>query len=138
MSSIQKVQDFMEVVKSRRSVKLYDSSVTISREEMSQMLEEASLAPSSVNLQPWRFVVIESPEAKAKLLPLASSNSKQVETSSAVVAVFGDLNFPEYMDEIFSDTVASGYMPQEVKEQFMAAYLPLLQSLSLEQNAIPY
>lgn len=134
MSSIQKVQDLMEVVKSRRSVKLYDSSVTISREEMSQMLEEASLAPSSVNLQPWRFVVIESPEAKAKLLPLASSNSKQVETSSAVVAVFGDLNFPEYMDEIFSDTVASGYMPQEVKEQFMAAYLPLLQSLSLEQK----
>lgn len=45
MSSIQKVQDFMEVVKSRRSVKLYDSSFKISREEMTQMLEEASLAP---------------------------------------------------------------------------------------------
>lgn len=37
---------------------------------MIQILEEATRAPSSVNLQPWRFVVIESDEANDKLRPL--------------------------------------------------------------------
>ncbi|OWA35447.1 nitroreductase family protein [Saccharibacillus sp. O16] len=134
MSSVQQVQDFLEVIKSRRSVRYYDPSVKISREEMTQMLEEATLAPSSVNMQPWRFVVIESPEAKAKLLPLAKFNGHQVETSSAVVAVFGDLNFTEFADEIFSKAVELGYMPQDIKEQQLASYLPLLNGMPVEMK----
>ena len=31
----------------------------ISHEEMLEMIQETTTAPSSVNLQPWRFVVIE-------------------------------------------------------------------------------
>ncbi|WP_172253317.1 nitroreductase family protein [Saccharibacillus deserti] len=134
MSSVEKVQDFLEVLKSRRSVRYYDSSVKISREEMTQMLEEATLAPSSVNMQPWRFVVIESPEAKAQLLPLAKFNGNQVETSSAVVAVFGDLNFTDYAEEIFGKAVALGYMPEDVKNQQLAAYLPLFDAMPLEMK----
>ena len=134
MSSVQKVQDFMEVIKSRRSVRYYDSSVKISREEMTEMLEEATLAPSSVNMQPWRFVVIESPEAKAKLLPLAKFNGNQVQTSSAVVAVFGDLRFTDYAHEIFDKAVELGYMPRDVKEQQLAAYLPLFDAMPVEMK----
>ncbi|GGO00866.1 nitroreductase family protein [Saccharibacillus kuerlensis] len=132
MSSVQKVQDFLEVVKSRRSVRYYDSSVKISREEMTQMLEESVLAPSSVNTQPWRFVVIESPEAKAKLLPLAKFNGNQVETSSAVIAVFGDLNFADYMEEIFGKAVELGHMPQDVMEKQLASYSSYFESLPVE------
>ncbi|NGZ77298.1 nitroreductase family protein [Saccharibacillus alkalitolerans] len=134
MSSVQKVQDFMEVIKSRRSVRYYDPSVKISREEMTQMLEESVLAPSSVNMQPWRFVVIESEEAKAKLLPLAKFNGHQVETSSAVVAVFGDLKFTDFAEEIFGKAVELGYMPQDVKEQQLAAYLPLFDAMPVEMK----
>lgn len=134
MSSVQQIQDFLEVIKSRRSVRYYDPSVKISREEMTQMLEEATLAPSSVNMQPWRFVVIESEEAKAKLLPLAKFNGHQVETSSAVLAVFGDLNFTEFADEIFSKAVELGYMPKDVKDQQLASYLPLLNGMPTEMK----
>ncbi len=134
MSSVQQSQDFLEVIKSRRSVRYYDSSVKISREEMTQMLEEATLAPSSVNMQPWRFVVIESPEAKAKLLPLAKFNGNQVETSSAVLAVFGDLKFTDFADEIFGKAVELGYMPQDVKEKQLAAYLPLFDAMPIEMK----
>jgi len=57
--------DFMEIVKGRRSIRNYDTDVKISKEEMTQILEEATLAPSSVNMQPWRFLVIDSEEGKA-------------------------------------------------------------------------
>ncbi len=31
----------------------------LNEEEMTEILTEATLAPSSVNMQPWRFLVIE-------------------------------------------------------------------------------
>lgn len=108
--------DFTEIITGRRSIKNYDTSVKISHEEMTEILTEATLAPSSINLQPWRFVVIESPEAKAILAPLARYNQTQVDTSSAVIAVFGDLNNFDKAEEIFSKAVELGYMPLDVKE----------------------
>ena len=89
-------KDFMEIVKGRRSIRVYDENVKISKEEMTQILEEATTAPSSLNLQPWRFVVIDSAEGKETLLPLASFNRRQVETSSAVIALFADYQMADY------------------------------------------
>ncbi|WP_375782027.1 nitroreductase family protein [Paenibacillus baekrokdamisoli] len=109
--------DFKEIINGRRSIKSYDTSVKISREEMTEILEKAMRAPSSINMQPWRFLVIDSPEGKAKLAPLARFNQQQVETSSAVIAIFGDLNNFENAEEIYSKSVELGYMPLEVKEQ---------------------
>jgi nitroreductase len=88
---------------------------------MTEILTETTLAPSSVNMQPWRFLVIESEEGKATLAPLARFNQQQVETSAAVIAVFGDLKNFEYGEQIYSEAVELGYMPQEVKEKQMAA-----------------
>lgn len=59
-----KTNDFMEIMKGRRSIRNYDPTVKISKEEMTEILEEATTAPSSVNAQPWRFLVIDSPEGK--------------------------------------------------------------------------
>ena len=59
---------FFDVIKERHSVRTYDETVKISREELTEMLEEAALAPSSSNLQPWRFLVIDSPELKGKAI----------------------------------------------------------------------
>lgn len=115
-SSTVKTNDFKEIAMGRRSVKVYDPSVKISREEMTEILTEATRAPSSINLQPWRFLVIDSPEGKATLAPLARFNQRQVETSSAVIAVFGDLNNFDNFEQIFGEAVELGYMPKDIKE----------------------
>ncbi|MCM2989217.1 nitroreductase family protein [Bacillus safensis] len=121
MATTLKTNDFMEIMKGRRSIRNYDPSVKISKEEMTEILEEATTAPSSVNAQPWRFMVIDSPEGKEKLAPLAKFNQTQVSTSSAVIAVFADMKSNEYLEEIYSKAVEHGYMPQEVKERQIAA-----------------
>lgn len=69
MKEFQQTNDFNEIVYGRRSIKTYDPSVKISREEMTEILKEASTAPSSINMQPWRFLVIDSEEGKQKLAP---------------------------------------------------------------------
>lgn len=114
--------DFMNIITGRRSIRKYDPSVKISKEEMTEILTEAALAPSSINMQPWRFLVIESPEGKAALAPLARFNQTQVETSAAVIAVFGDMNNFDYAEEIYGTAVERGLMPLEVKERQLASF----------------
>ncbi|MBT2291492.1 nitroreductase family protein [Paenibacillus albidus] len=111
-----KQNNFNEIVLERRSVKVYDPEVKISREELTEILAEASRAPSAINMQPWRFLVIDSAEGKEKLAPLASFNQTQALTSSAVIAVFYDANNIEYIDEIFGKAVELGYMPQDIMD----------------------
>ncbi|MGM7634281.1 nitroreductase family protein [Bacillus sp. Hm123] len=132
MITTQKTNDFTEIMTGRRSIRYYDPSVKISKEEMTEILTEATLAPSSFNMQPWRFLVIESEEGKAKMAPLAMFNQSQVETSSAVIALFGDLNNFENAEEIYGKTVELGYMPQEVKDSQMPQMTAYYNSVSKE------
>ncbi|OIK10991.1 nitroreductase family protein [Bacillus sp. MUM 13] len=134
MTNTTYINDFKEIITGRRSIRSYDPSVKISKEEMEEILTEATLAPSSVNMQPWRFLVIESEEAKATLAPLARFNQPQVETSSAMIAVFGDLNNFDYGEEIYSKAVEMGFMPQDVKENMMNSLTAHFSSLAPEAN----
>ncbi|MCG8398142.1 nitroreductase family protein [Bacillus atrophaeus] len=134
MGNTLQTNDFMEIMKGRRSIRSYDPSVKISKEEMTEILEEATTAPSSVNAQPWRFLVIDSPEGKEKLAPLASFNQTQVTTSSAVIAVFADMNNADYLEEIYSKAVELGYMPQEVKDRQIAALTAHFEKLPAQVN----
>lgn len=125
--------DFSSVVFGRKSVRVYDETVKISHEEMLEMIQETTTAPSSVNMQPWRFVVAESEKAKAKLKPLIRFNTRQNDTSSAMVMIFGDMNCYEYGEEIYDQAVAEGKMPAEVRDQQLAAILPYYQNFTREQ-----
>ncbi|WP_038485173.1 nitroreductase family protein [Shouchella lehensis] len=127
-------EHFLNVLESRKSIRIYDENVKISKEEMTELLGAAIKAPSSVNLQPWRFVVIESDEAKSTLAPLASFNQNQVKTSSAVIAVFADMNNLDYLEEIYGKAVELGLMPEEVKENQVPAIRGLLSGISNQQN----
>lgn len=128
-----KINDFQQIITGRRSIRNYDPSVKISREEMKEILTAASLAPSSVNLQPWRFVVIDTEEGKKTLAPLAKFNQRQVETSAAVIAVFADTNSLEYLEQIYDKAVEEGHMPAEVRNQQVPAIRGLLETMSPEQ-----
>lgn len=133
MQKHQKTNDFNEILNGRRSIKEYDSTVKISHEEMSEIITQASKAPSSINMQPWRFLVIDSEEGKAKLAPLSRFNKDKVLSSSAVIAVFADLNNFDYAEEIYGKAVELGYMPQEVKEFQLNAFKPIYEKMSDEQ-----
>ncbi|MCM3124476.1 MULTISPECIES: nitroreductase family protein [unclassified Mesobacillus] len=126
--------DFKEIITGRRSIRNYDPDVKISKEEMAQILEEATLAPSSVNLQPWRFVVIDSKEGKETLAPLAKFNQRQVETSAAMIAVFVDMNSEEYLETIYNTAVEKGFMPAEVRDQQVPAIAGLVETMTTEQK----
>lgn len=112
------LQDIYALMNERHSVRSYDPTVKISREEMTEMLELSATAPSSSNLQPWRFLVIDDADLKQKLLPIAN-NQQQVIEASAVIAVLGDLRSFEQAEAIYSKSVEGGFMTEEIKQGFV-------------------
>ena len=120
--------DFSDIVYNRRSIRKFDTSVKIPREEMLEILDKTVTAPSSVNMQPWRFVVVDSEEGKDKLKPFVSYNSVQNETSSAMVLIFADLKSQERAEEIYGKAVTQGKMPEEVKEKQLSSIVPMYEN----------
>ena len=120
--------DFSDIVYNRRSIRNFDPSVKIPREELLEILDKTVTAPSSVNMQPWRFVVVESEEGKEKLTPFVSYNVVQNETSSAMVLIFADLKSQERAEDIYGKAVAQGKMPEEVKEKQLSSIVPMYEN----------
>lgn len=55
-----------EIIKSRRSVSEF-SEKKVSKEMLDELIELASFAPSSTNIQPWFFVIFQTAEKQQKL-----------------------------------------------------------------------
>ncbi len=104
-----------KIMQERKSVRKYKENVEIPKEKLRYLIEQATSAPSSSNMQPWRFLIITDQKEKEALLPIAF-NQEQIATSSAVIAVLGDLNMFEKAEEIYNANAALGFMPQQVAD----------------------
>lgn len=123
----------MSKLTQRRSIRKYDPTVKIDKEEMSIILEEATRAPSSMNMQPWRFFIVESKEAKEKLRPVLYGNHLQLDTSAAMILIFTDLKKYDYAEKIYDKAVESGLMPEEVREKQLRNISNMIHTLDERQ-----
>jgi nitroreductase len=108
-----------DILLSRGSVKTYDATHIMSEEEITELLTLASSAPSSWNLQHWRYLVISKPEQKQKMLPIAYGQ-KQVIEASIVVAILGDLEAYRTAHQIYGDAVEQGVMTRELRDNLVS------------------
>lgn len=81
--------DVREAAHRRRSIRTFAAS-SITTEDIATILDTVRLAPSAFNVQPWRFVVVESPEVKARLAE-AAYNQRQVSSAPAVIVLYTDM-----------------------------------------------
>jgi nitroreductase len=77
-----------EAVEQRRATPSFDGS-PIPDADLKKILEAGLKAPSGYNMQPWRFVVVRTPEQRRRLRA-ASFNQAKVEEASAVIVACGD------------------------------------------------
>jgi len=105
----------IRVMEERHSVRAYAPGLTMPKEDLDAMLRAAGSAPSSWNLQPWKFLVIEDAAQREKLLPIANGQ-RQIVESSAVVAVLGDLEGYRNAEDVYGERVKAGAMTPEIKD----------------------
>ncbi len=78
------------LIKSRRSVRQYKSD-TLSPFQINAILDAGRWAPSGLNNQPWRFVVITSADKRAGLAGF-THYGKTILSAPVTIAVFLDMN----------------------------------------------
>jgi putative NAD(P)H nitroreductase len=71
----------------RRSVNSFDPSQVLEVSKVKNIIDLATLAPSAFNLQPWRIIVVSSPESKQKLFDLSNKQPKIIEAPVTLIIV---------------------------------------------------
>lgn len=59
--------EFSEVIAKRRSVRHFNNKLDVTEEDIRALLEAAVAAPTAGNIQPWRFTVVRSLDARERL-----------------------------------------------------------------------
>jgi nitroreductase len=77
--------DLLDALNWRYATKKFDPTKAISAETWSALEDALVLTPSSYGLQPWKFVVVTSPELKEKLRPLSWNQAQVTDCSHYVV-----------------------------------------------------
>lgn len=76
---------FEDVITSRRSVRSYDASKSISEAEVRELLSATQQAPSWANGQPSKYYVAISPEKLDAVKELIGSNKRNVEGAPVLI-----------------------------------------------------
>lgn len=111
----------------RYTAKKYDTTKRVSQENMAIIKEAIRLSASSINSQPWKFIVIESDAAKQRFhdtfVNMFQFNQPHAKEASHTILLAYD---PVFTKEKFTRRVdaevASGHLPADMYDTFMGAY----------------
>lgn len=109
-----------EALEKRRAIPSFDPSITITLKELEGIIDLACLAPSSMNLQPWEFLICVTPEDKSRMKGVAMNQAK-VSEASAVIAVICNLDYPDHAEAAANSGIANGYYGEERKAGLISA-----------------
>lgn len=104
----------------RRSIRAFEPQ-PIPADDLEAILNVVRLAPSAFNVQPWRFVVVETPETKARLAR-AAYNQRQVTAAPAVLVLYTDTaDALATIDEVIHPGL-TGEQREKARDGILAAF----------------
>lgn len=147
--------DVFEAIEKRRSIKNFDPSHIIPKQQIDKILSAAILSPTSYNIQNWRFVTIANKDLQAKIRQ-ASWNQAQVTDASVVVILCADLlawkkdparywrNAPQAARDYLVPAIIKSYEGQDqfqrdeaIRSCGMAAQTIMLAAKALDYDSCP-
>ena len=74
-----------EAIVARRSVKQFDNDHRMSEAEITQLIEAGMQAPTSFNIQHWRFVTVLDPELRKQIRAVGNDQAQMTDASLLIV-----------------------------------------------------
>ena len=125
------MKNLTEVIRDRRATPSFDGT-PVPASDLRQILDAGLHAPSGYNMQPWRFVVVQSPEQKRKLRA-ASYNQPKVEEASVVIVACGDMDgWRKDLDMMLEMGLVNG-MPESYAAQARSSVPNYMSSFTTDQ-----
>ncbi len=125
------IKTLSEAIEGRRATPSFDGE-PIPAEDLHRILDAGLHAPSGYNMQPWRFIVVQSPEQKKRLRG-ASYNQGKVEEASAVIVACGDADGWRKDIDLMLRLGREGGMPESYAVQARSSVFNYLSSFSSAQ-----
>jgi len=109
---------FLEVAQNRYTTKTYNGEI-IPEETLHVLKEILRLAPSSINSQPWEFILVGDKRKDEVFAPLSLMNEERVKQASHIV-IFRVLESVEHFEEEAPSYISEGgrtFYQQYIKPQ---------------------
>ena len=101
------IHPFRQLIRGRISVESFEPGCELSEEAIRELVEDATEAPSSFNIQHWRFVAVRHEEDKERLCR-AAYGQRQVADSAVTFIILGDLHGVEHLPTVLETAVQQG------------------------------
>ena len=125
------MKNLTDVIRDRRATPSFDGT-PVPATDLKRILDAGLHAPSGYNMQPWRFVVVQSPEQKRKLRA-ASYNQPKVEEASVVIVACGDMDgWRKDLDMMLEMGLTNG-MPESYAAQARSSVPNYMSSFTPDQ-----
>lgn len=130
-----KKQEILKAYQFRHACKAFDNNKKISDEDFHFILETGRLSPSSVGLEPWKFVVIQDEALREKLKPVSGGAQGQLPTASHFVVILARRKEGLRHDSVHVIKMMKDihHMPEEVVQGLSGFYKSFVET-ELEDN----
>ncbi|WAU74619.1 oxygen-insensitive NAD(P)H nitroreductase [Acinetobacter sp. TR11] len=114
--------DTLVTAKTRYATKAYNSEKKIPQTQFEKLLEVLRFSPSSVNIQPWHFLIAETDEAKQRIASALTGNyiynaAKVLNSSHTLVFCTRTDISAEYLEQLLQQDDVSGRFKDETAKQ---------------------
>lgn len=82
---LENAMDTFDAIYGRRAIKHYDPDHTMPDEDLKRLLEAAMQAPTSFNIQHWRFVVIRDPDLRRQVREHGNDQTQMTDASVLIL-----------------------------------------------------
>ncbi len=130
--------EFLKAMDFRHACKVFDDTKKISEEDLKFILEVGRKSPSSFGMEPWKFVVIQNEELKAKVRPFCW-DQVQVTSCSDLVVVLARIEDVKPESGIPAKKFGRRNMPQDKLDFYINVYAShLKETLSNDENVLAW
>jgi nitroreductase len=84
--------DTFDAIYQRRAIKQFDPAHRFTKDEETKLLQAAIQAPTSFNIQHWRFVLVRDPDLRQRIRTEYGNDQAQMTDASLLIIMTADVN----------------------------------------------